>query len=180
MKSLITLFLLLSISISLFADPWDSMTKEEAENVVHFLKQNPYILDYCDCCDVETVALVKVLSAKIEKSDWDEGKYAVKTQVRKIADIPNSEALGLQLPEAIPSYGKNELQITMNYTWAYNHKTKKAAPIYSMVDYGYMTEHSIDKIPCNKKYTEFPNPFESECDVFPSDYRDWYRLNVIY
>jgi len=177
MRTILTI-IILSTSLTLFADPWDDVTKEEAENVVAFLKQNPYILDYCDCCDMETVPLLKVLYAKIEKSDWKEGKYSVKTQVRKIADIPNSKELGLQLPEAIPAYGKTNHKITMNYTWGFNLRTQKAAPMFDLVKYSGYPSGKPHK-PCSS-YTGFPNPFESDCEVFPSDYRDWYRLNVIY
>lgn len=169
------IFCLLFLSFNAFADPWDDVTKEEAENVVAFLKQNPFILDYCDCCDIESVALLKVISVKIEKSDWKDGKYSVKTRVRKVADIPNTKNGGLQLPEATPAYGKDDFQITMNYTWVFNLETKKAAPLFDLVEYsGYS-----NRKPC-ASYTNYPNPFESECDVFPADYRDWYRLNVIY
>ena len=44
------LFFLFQSSISR-ADAWDNLTMEEAKSVVAKLEKDPFIFDYCDCCD---------------------------------------------------------------------------------------------------------------------------------
>ncbi|MDP5098609.1 MAG: hypothetical protein NWQ27_01330 [Crocinitomicaceae bacterium] len=34
-----------------YADAWDNLTLEEAQNVIAQLNENPFIFDYCDCFD---------------------------------------------------------------------------------------------------------------------------------
>ncbi len=168
-----TLFLFVSLAV--FADPWDNLTKQEAKKVVQFLKQNPYVLDYCDCCDIESVALVKVTSVKIIDCEWKKGQYSIEVETRKVVDIPNTDT-GPQLPDAAPAYGNHKFLVTMNYTWGFNATTKKAAPLFDMIEY---KTYGDDRKPC-KSYTEYPNPYEAECDIFDREYREWYKLNVIY
>ena len=88
MRLLFILFTVL-LSWNSYADAWDNLTKEEAENVIEYLKVNPYISDYCDCCDHEgeyatTIEFLKVIDARIVTCEWDNEFYTVAV-VRKIA-----------------------------------------------------------------------------------------------
>ena len=50
-KRIVSVFLLFFLAFTAFADPTEDMTIEEAATLVSYLKDNPYIVDYCDCCD---------------------------------------------------------------------------------------------------------------------------------
>lgn len=93
-KILFGLFIFQSIYCS--ADAWDNLSYEEAELVVAYLEEHPYILDYCDCCSHDgkyaaEVFLLKVTKASIVNCNWSEGEYSVEVEYKTIAQIPYLE-----------------------------------------------------------------------------------------
>ncbi len=60
MKKTLLIIVALFFGTYLFADTWVDMTLDQAEKAVAHIKENPYIFDYCDCCDGESVSLVYV------------------------------------------------------------------------------------------------------------------------
>ena len=91
MKTLFALAVLFNTFFS-FADAWDNLTFEEAEAVVAELKKNPYIFDYCDCCDhtgeyATEVHFMKVTGTEIVTCDWDASYYSVQYTADLIAKV---------------------------------------------------------------------------------------------
>ena len=50
-------------------------------------KANPFILDYCDCCDGSETYLLKVLKSEIVTCDWDDNYKSVKVTATKIGKL---------------------------------------------------------------------------------------------
>lgn len=85
LKKIFSFFFAIAISVSLFADPIEDMTQTEAQQLVEYLKNNPYLVDYCDCCDdvngVENriyAKLIHVESTEIVPCSYDDNKVSVK------------------------------------------------------------------------------------------------------
>ncbi len=76
---------------TVIADPIEDMTMEEAKNLVKYLKDNPYLVDYCDCCDRNPggerifASLIRVSNTEIVPCTYDESRYSVKLTATVIA-----------------------------------------------------------------------------------------------
>lgn len=173
MKNSILVLLLLCPTL-LWADPWDNLTLQQAEQVEAFLKTNPYIFDYCDCCDAEgeyatKVYLMKVTSTEIVTCDWNPEYYSVQADVVVLAEIPYTPA-GPQMNAPRISRSEDGLKITMNYTWGYNAGQRKAAPLYSIVPYDVYGEQDPNSGYC-RAFTTFPDPRL----IKDQEYTNWYK-----
>jgi hypothetical protein len=177
---LLSLLLLLNVSPT-FADPWDSLTQEEADTLVHYIKNMPFIMDYCDCCDAageyaSTVHLWKILHSEIVPSGWNQGFLNVNVMAQALAKVNYTDE-GLR-PDSLspPEYTKEEMTLYMNYTWIYSPEKNAAVPLAKVIPYqqSSIPEESGD---C-RKYTQFPNPFESHI-IQDSSYRSWYNHQFI-
>ena len=173
MKNTLITFLLL-FPIVLWADPWDNLTLQQAEQVCEFLNSDPYLLDYCDCCDYEgeyatEIHLMKVKSTEIITCEWNPEYYSVRANVAILAEIPYIE-VGPDTNSAYKYKLKEERVITMNYTWAYNKQKEKAAPIYTVIPYDFYGETNPDSGYC-KAFTSFPNPKQ----IKNRKYKKWYN-----
>jgi hypothetical protein len=152
------------------ADPWDWFkTLEEAEAVQEFLTENPYILNYCDCCNHEgsRVTLLKVVSSEIVPWRLNKTLYSVQTKVEVIANIPYL-ADGPDMKGATPEDEHWDYYIKMNYTWGYHPEKKVCAPLYAMVPFGNIDEP--DSGFC-KPFTNFPDP----ATIKNEDYTRWFE-----
>lgn len=178
MKNLL-MVLCLMVSTYTFADAWDNLTKEQANAVVAELKANPYIFDYCDCCDYEgeyatSVFLLKVIAADIVTCSWDENYYSVKVTTETIAQV-NYTATGLDTKKLMkPGVQPENTVIYMNYTWTINPSTKKASPFFNKVEY---TTYGTDNKPCKSEFN-FPTPKAVAKVSRDKDYGKWYKKNV--
>lgn len=172
MKKFIIL-LFIGISSHCFADAWDDLTYEQAEQVVEYLKKHPFIIDYCDCCDHEgayaaEVFLYKVLSADITECNWNDEAFSVVVTVVALAQIPH-EADGIDIKNPTRYKYEGDETIYMNYTWAFDETNQRAVPFFDVIDY----QIDGDAEPC-KSYTTFPNPFNTECAIVDIEYKKWY------
>ncbi|MDN3666636.1 hypothetical protein ACFFU1_09665 [Algibacter miyuki] len=173
MKNALLTFLLLC-PIFLWADAWDNLTLQQAEQVCEFLNTDPYILDYCDCCDYEgeyatKVYLMKVKSTKIITCDWNPEYYSVIADMHVLAEIPYIKE-GPDINSAFRYKSKEELLITMNYTWIYNKHEVKAAPIYTIIPYDIYGENNANSGYC-KAFINFPSPKS----IKNRKYKKWYN-----
>jgi hypothetical protein len=170
------LFVVLLISRFSFADAWDAVTKEEAEKVVAELKVNPYIFDYCDCCDTEgdyaTVSyLVKVKSAEIVPCSWSDEYFSVVLDVEVIGEIirtddENEISLRKTSDESVSDF-------SMNYSWGYNSGSKMAAPFFQFVPYHVEWETTS----CKKEFM-YPTPKQVKAVSKDRGYAKWYKENI--
>lgn len=173
MKNVILIVLLICPALS-WADPWDNMTLEQAERVQEYLALNPYLLDYCDCCDFEgeyatEVYLMEVLSTEIVTCEWNPQYFSVKANVERIAKIPyKADGPDVEAPLAYTS--EDEIIITMNYAWGYNEKAAKAAPLYTIIPYDVYGELELTSGYC-REFTSFPSPAIIENTA----YTNWYK-----
>lgn len=84
MKQLILILSLLFSFSLVFSDPIEDMTREEAEKLTKYLKENPYIVDYCDCCDNNpggdrySATLILVNSTEIIPCSYAPERFSVK------------------------------------------------------------------------------------------------------
>ena len=176
-KNFLFFFLSLFVSTTMLADPWDNLTKEQAEETAKFLNRYPYILDYCDCCDhsgeyATKAFLMRVVSVRIISSEWSEGEYSVKAKVRKIAQIPYTEK-GLDLTSATAAGEEEDYIILMNYTFGYSPTMKKAVPLFDMIDYGKYSKENYCKGP-----TSYPNPKKLKKYFKDKEYHSWYKRYI--
>ncbi|MCB9232115.1 MAG: hypothetical protein H6581_10650 [Bacteroidia bacterium] len=163
-KILFSLSLLILIAQTSFADAWDALTPEQAEEVVTYLIRNPFILDYCDCCDNGDVYLLKVLRADIVPCSWDDEKKSVVVQAVQIGQLERNGSY----PSAYrcqPLNEKVEYTITMNYTFVYSACGNWAVPFFKEVAY---PENHV----CAGA-TRFPDPAEN--DIQDRDYKAWFE-----
>lgn len=190
MKNLIILLTLVLTPFLSKADAWDNLTLEEANKVVAYLEENPFIYDYCDCCGTDessSATLLQVKSTEIVTCSWDENFYSVKVEVKPIVNVfGNGENLHLDNLSAytVPKDGGAEdpyvdgYTIYMNYTWAFNKDLKKVTPILSFVEYNYYGETPSDKGTC-KAFTEFPDPIKHNKAFKNRKYKKWYKKMMI-
>ena len=173
MKKILIVLLFLCPTF-LWADPWNNLTFQQAEKVCEFLNSNPYILDYCDCCDYEgefatKVYLMKVKSTEIIDCDWDSEYFSIKAQVEILAEIPYiKEGPDINSPHLYKL--EKDLIITMNYTWAYNKQEGKAAPLFTIIPYDIYGEQKLNSGYC-RDFTTFPNPEY----IKNQEYEKWYN-----
>lgn len=178
MKYLIACFLLFSSSLS-FADAWDNLTMEEAEAVVDELKKNPYIFDYCDCCDDETdyassALFVKVISTEIVTCDWNKEFYAVEYMYELIAEVHYSKDALKASVAGYDDLDRGSLTLYMNYTRGYNPVTRMASSFFNMIPYEYYGENPRS---CKPDFA-YPTPKELAGVYKNKAYKKWWKKNV--
>lgn len=165
------LLILIFAPLSLLADPIDWLSPKEAKAVVEYLKKNPYIVDYCDCCDAPEGALIRVTSTKVVPSPYgDDGSYSVEItgEVVFYGKIQNGTMVGLEERSADSPLGN----VTMNYHWAYtNGKIRRMG---AAVDYS--GEYDFD---CENQLTSFPSASDYKSkNANVSAYKKWYKKTV--
>lgn len=154
---------LTAFSLVAKADPWDNLTEAQANAVVEYLKDNPFILDYCDCCDDSDVYLLKVLSMDIVPCEWDTEQKSVRVQAVRIGQLERTGAYpSAYRTEAM--YENVEYTIEMNYTFVYSECGQWAVPFFKEVSY---TNNHV----CVGA-TRFPNP--SENNIQDEHYKAWF------
>ena len=178
MKQLITL-LFFSIPLFSFADAWDNLTFEEAENVVKELKKNPFIFDYCDCCDYKgeyasSIEFIKVTDTEIVECNWNSEMYSVKITSELIASVQFT-ASGANTKEMTKQSDNNFSSVLyMNYTWGLNPETKKATPFFNIITYSF---YENENQPCQAEF-KYPTPRDLKKVNFVKGYKKWWRVNV--
>jgi hypothetical protein len=168
MKKLFLLFVATLFITNAKADPWDNLTQAQAQAVVQHLKTNPFILDYCDCCDGSETYLLKVLKTEIVPCEWDENYKSVKVTAVKIGQLER-EATGPAT--AYNVVGMNELTsytIYMNYTFVYSACGNWAVPFFKEVPYN----DTNDTICMGA--TRFPNPADNT-EITDAEYIKWFE-----
>lgn len=170
MKNL-TLILALFSSTVLFADAWDNMSHSQAKSVVHFLKKNPFIIDWCDCCGSDEPAyLIKVDSARIVPCSWDKKQFSVLTHGKRITKFENAN-IGLDDYHTELLNQEVSYTIFMNYTFVFDSRMKWAVPFYKLIDY------SLDGPICFGA-TNYPNPEDVGVQIEDRDYLRWYAQEI--
>ncbi len=180
MKNFLVALAMIFATTFTFADSWDNLTKEQAEAVVKELEENPYIFDYCDCCDHEgsyaaKVRLLKVTSTEIKPCAWEPESFSVTVDVIVIAHLPYTAA-GPDLTKMTSN--KKEIDvytISMNYTWSYNPGEKSAAPLYTTIPYD---KYDSDKKAC-KAFFKYPTLEQGKGIIKDGKYKSWYKKKVI-
>jgi hypothetical protein len=161
----------LGISVFARADAWDNLTHEQAHKVENFLKKNPFIIDWCDCCGSgEAAYLLKVNSTKIVPCTWDKKQYSVVAKATRITRFQVS-AQGIDDYHTDPADRKVEYTIYMNYTFAYDHHMKWAVPMHKLIDYS-------TNGPICFGATNYPDPSDDGVAIKDSDYIDWFAKHI--
>jgi len=178
MKTILLLISLLISSVSL-ADAWDNLTFEEAQNVATHLEYNPFIFDYCDCCDhsgefATKVYLIKVTGTKIVTCEWNTEYYSVQIEGYALAELKYT-ASGVSTKKLLKTkLNEPNSIITMNYTWTQGFESLIAVPFFEVVDYH---TYGDDNKPC-KKHFKFPTPKAFAKVSDDPEYAVWYQENV--
>jgi len=171
MKRAIFLFLAISVfSINnVKADDWDDMTSSQAKNVQSYLKKNPFVLDYCDCCSDAEVFLLKIISTESITCSWNAEKFSVKAKAIKIGQLER-----FTFPSAYRTKPMNEeidYIVSMNYTFVYSKVGKWAVPLFKMVAYEKDRNHVCAGA------TRFPDPSDGN-EIKDASYKIWFDKNV--
>ncbi|GEM_PF-1455790 len=175
----VTLF----ISSLAYADAWDNLTYEEAEAVVRYVEQNPYVFDYCDCCqsdddedDIYLVKLMKVTDAEIVPCSWNTEMYSVEYNADPIAELVYKEdgsGMEVRQPERVILRDFDPVPVIyMNYTWGFNSKSKMAKPLFESIDYHYVAQYGGRS--CKKPFS-YPTPKDLKTLGKFKDYKKWYK-----
>jgi hypothetical protein len=166
-------FLLIAfLAISTFtasADAWDDLTMAQAKKVQAYLKKNPWILDYCDCCDPGDTYLMRVVSSEIVTCTWEPSKYSVKVNALRVAKVEVNDS-GINEHNAVPMSETVSYTIFMNYTFAYDKAGKWAVPLFKKVAY--------DRDHVCKGATKFPKPTNTAGNQLSNEYTKWYSKRV--
>ncbi|MBL6446141.1 hypothetical protein JMN32_07470 [Fulvivirga sp. 29W222] len=173
MKNILLLLLVICPMLS-WADPWDNMTLEQAEQVQKYLRSNPYLLDYCDCCDSEgefatQVYLMQVISMEIVTCEWNPQYFSIRATVKRLAEVPY-RVTGPDVSTPSVYISEDDITITMNYAWGYNAKVGKAAPLYTIIPYDIYGKQDLSQGYC-REFISFPNPVP----VKNAEYANWYK-----
>jgi hypothetical protein len=171
MKLLLSLLLAVGFSLGANADAWDDLTKEQATALAAFLKKNPYVIDYCDCCDPGDTYLMKVISTEIVTCEWNPEKFSVKAEVIKIAKLEHTD-VGLNEHTAAPLGEAGKATIYMNYTFGYDKVKKWAVPLFKLVSY------EADRNHICKGGTNFPQPTNNSGKELDAGYTKWYSKAI--
>lgn len=168
-RFLVISFLLISLISK--ADAWDNLTHSQAKFVVHFLKKNPFIIDWCDCCGNEEPAyLIRVDSAAIVPCSWDKKQYSVISYGERICRFQNAH-VGLDDYHTDSVQEKVEYTIYMNYTFAFDQYMKWAVPFHKLMDYG-------QDGPICFGATNYPNPKDEGVKITDTAYQRWYAQHI--
>ncbi len=171
MKKVVFLFLATTILFAnnAKADDWDDMTQSQAKKVMGYLKKNPFVLDYCDCCSGTDVFLLKIISTESVICSWNTEKFSVKAKALKIGQLERFD-----FPSAYRTKSMNEeidYIISMNYTFVYSKVGKWAVPLFKMVAYEKDRNHVCAGA------TRFPDPADGN-DIKDASYKIWFDKNV--
>ncbi len=178
MKQFLILLFFINSFVSL-ADAWDNLTYSEAEKVTLELKKNPFIFNYCDCCDntgeyATTIEFLKVTKTQIVECEWNSEMYSVKitSQVISLVEFTSKGANTNQLSK----YEDNDYKATlfMNYTWGLNNETHLATPYFNIVDYFF---YGDDNEPCLEEF-KFPTPKQLSKIQKVRGYKKWWKANI--
>jgi hypothetical protein len=179
MKTLFTVVCALCLMFNAKADSWDNMTYVEAVAVVAELENNPYIFDYCDCCDAKgeyasKVFFLRVIEATIEPCSWDATYYSVKVRSEVLAELKYTNK-GVVTKKLKKASGESNEVLSMNYTWGFDPNTKKAVPFFQKITYSLYPE---SRNPCKSPFS-FPTP-KALLKVNGDDiYVNWYAQRVM-
>jgi hypothetical protein len=147
------------------ADPWDCMTKEQAESLLAYLKENPFVFDYCDCCDKVAREdaeggfkklmgqLLRIDKMEIVPCSWDESQFSV--NIKKCSILASGFAGdGVYIAAKIKSddkeYYSRPWAISLNYCFSMD-KVKNPVRLFEMIDY------PAEDVNC-WGFKKFPNP----------------------
>ena len=175
-------FILFTFVVSSFiskADQWDDLSYEEAENVIEYLRYNPYIFEYCDCCvdeedDIFNIDLVLVSNVQIVACEWKPEKYSVTYDFEVLAMIQYDDDGRIKKVEIPYESAESTHTIYMNYTWGLNSESKLAQPLFDIITYD---NYGNDHLPCKKAFP-FPTPGELEEVGKFKAYKQWYKNYV--
>jgi hypothetical protein len=168
MKKITLSFVAVITFLAAKADPWDDLTESQAKAVVAFLKKNPFVLDYCDCCDNTEVMLIKIVDPEVVPCDWNPEKFSVRALSWTIGKLEVNDGI----PSAYRAVGDlvpTNYIVSMNYTFVYSKSKKWAVPLFKEVAY--------DRDHVCKGATKFPNPKENP-EITDADYIAWYAKNI--
>lgn len=172
----IYLFIALFFTHVSFADAWDNLTYEEAEAVVAELEKNPFIFDYCDCCDnsgqyATNIQLLKVVQTEIVTCEWDDTFYSVRAESIVLANVFYADSgPDIQKLSSTTEVDASPI-IYMNYTWTLHPERKIATPFFNVVKYNYYGE---DKKPCKDEFA-YPTPAQVKSISKDKKYKKWYK-----
>lgn len=148
MKKLILLLAVFTAVIAK-ADTWDNMTKAEADVVVEYLKKNPFVFDYCDCCGTDaTPKLLHLQSYEIVPCEWKPEDFSVKYSAAVIAEFSRNDE-GISIGDFKKVDAVETGVISMNYTWGWNYNERQVLPFFTFVDYDM---YGLNSEPCLKAF----------------------------
>jgi hypothetical protein len=168
MKNLLLLFAATLFITTVKADPWDNLTQAQAEEVVEHLNENPFILDYCDCCDGDATYLLKVVKSEIVTCDWDADYKSVKVTATKIGQLERGSTGPVSAYRVKGMDEETTYTIYMNYTFVYSACGNWAVPFFKEVEYNNYGEHVCAGA------TRFPNP-EDNKEITDEEYIKWFE-----
>lgn len=176
MKHILFLLATLALSFSAQADAWDNLTKEEAERVVEKLEAQPYIFDYCDCCDAKGEYAAKTYFIKVTKTEivpcsWDAQYFSVKMTYTILAEVKyTSKGINTKKLKAHANSVGQDI-FTMNYHWGLNTAVNKADAFFNLVDYSL---YGSDRKSCKTPFS-YPTPQALGKITNDPEYGTWYK-----
>lgn len=117
LKFVIGFLLLMLAANAAFADPWDCMTKDEAKALVAYLKKNPYVMDYCDCCnqDGTTAQLLYIQKAVVKPCEYDAERFSVEVTALVLSENTVNKEGSIMTSQANAQMPSSQLLLSLNY-----------------------------------------------------------------
>lgn len=179
MKKILFLALLFCTSF-LFADPIEDFSLADANRIVDFLKENPFMIDYCDCCnDVLSegeapiqAKLIRIVEREIVPCEYDASRYSIRITAEILATgvIENKKMSSLRV---LPRDEAEEYNTLLSANYFFCADKRKIGQL------GMITQD--DKL--YKEYNcggvaAFPAPSELTNIISMEQYVKWYRKNA--
>jgi hypothetical protein len=156
----------------LHADPIEDLTKEEAAALVNYLEKNPFLVDYCDCCDDLNAPenrvyakLIFVEKAEIVPCSYNDEKVSVKiTGTVVTGGTVNAEGVmeGVEVQGyAYENENGSPTLATLNYHFVYQEGVVKRLGSIVKVNTDDYKCNPLSAFPLAEETADFEKPYKN-------------------
>lgn len=178
MKKIIIALLLIFPAKLILADSWTELTLAQAEKAVAHIKANPYIFDYCDCCDQPRMNMIFVKEVYYKETGINAYEVFVKGEIIHVFNYVVADDEIAILDEFMTVKDVQEEEeidpnfegvISVNYTFVFFKVTEGEKNATRLMDITGYDQEISGCVP----FVQFPYP-DSKQKVNPG-YAKWYN-----
>ena len=133
------------------ADTWDNLPLTSAQQLQQHFTQQPYLLEYCDCCE-QVPRWIEVKASFITDSDWNE-QYSLQLEGETLMQLSLNQQTDDETINGQWLQQEHNSTLSMNYNWAYDADSGKIKPLYSLFEYNEYPDLKHDQGSCHPHLT---------------------------